>query len=42
MTWLWIVVTAIWGGPLVAASILVTGSVISKPFGLWLQRHLIG
>ncbi len=42
MTWLWIVVTAIWGAPLVAAGILMTGSFISRPLGTWLHRHLIG
>lgn len=40
MSWLWII-TAIWGAPLVAAGILASGSFISKPFRIWLQRHLI-
>ncbi|MFK3890367.1 hypothetical protein [Sphingomonas sp. NPDC079357] len=42
MSWLWMMIAAIWGGPLVAAGILASGSFIFKPFGIWLRRHLIG
>jgi len=42
MTWVWIVVSAIWLTPLSIALGLLGGSMVSKQFRAWLQRRMIG
>jgi len=42
VSWVWILVSAIWLAPASIALGLLGGSMVSKQFRAWLQGHLIG